>query len=59
MGDIIVIAVLVLVIGLVVRGMIRDKKKGKSCGCGSCKGCSMAGSCGSCGGCGGCRKGME
>ena len=47
-GDIIVLAVLALVIGLVVRGMIRDKKKGKSCGCGSCKGCSMAGSCGSC-----------
>ena len=44
-GDIIVIAVLALIVGLVVWGMIRDKKKGKSCG--SCKGCSMAGSCGS------------
>ena len=50
-GDIIVIAVLLLVVGLVVRGMIRDRKKGKSCGCGSCKGCSMAGSCGSQSGC--------
>ena len=50
-GDIIVLAVLVLVVGLVVRGMIRDKKKGKSCGCGSCKGCSMAGSCSSQSGC--------
>ena len=48
MGDIIVIAVLALVVGLVIRGMIRDKKKGKCCGCSSCKGCSMAGSCGSC-----------
>ena len=46
-GDIVVIAVLVLVVGLVVWGMVRDKKAGKSCGCGSCKGCSMAGSCGS------------
>ena len=44
-GDVIVIAVLALIIALVVRGMIRDKKKGKCCGCSSCKGCSMAGSC--------------
>ena len=29
LGDIIVLAVLALVIGLVVRGMIRDKKKGR------------------------------
>ena len=44
-GDVVVIAVLSLVIGLVIWGMIRDKKKGKSCGCGSCGGCAMAGSC--------------
>ena len=50
MGDIIVLAVLAAVVVLIVAGMIRDKKKGKSCGCSSCKGCSMAGSCGgSCG----------
>ena len=50
MGDIIVLGVLALVVGLIVAGMIRDKKKGKGCGCSSCKGCSMAGSCGgSCG----------
>ena len=46
-GDIIVLAVLALIVGLIVRGMIQDKKKGKSCGCGSCKGCAMAGSCSS------------
>lgn len=44
-GDILVIVVLALVVGLIVRGMIRDKKKGKSCGCSSCSGCAMAGSC--------------
>ena len=50
MGDIIVLGVLAVVVVLIIAGMIRDKKKGKSCGCGSCKGCSMAGSCGgSCG----------
>ena len=50
MGDIIVLGVLALIVGLIIAGMIRDKKKEKSCGCGSCKGCSMAGSCGgSCG----------
>lgn len=48
MGDIIVLGVLALVVGLIVAGMIRDKKKGKSCsGCSSCKGCSMAGKCSS------------
>ena len=51
-GDIVVLAVLALVVGLVVRGMIRDKKKGKSCGgcsgCSGCSGCAMAGTCGSC-----------
>ena len=50
MGDIIVLGVLALVVGLIVADMIRDKKKGKCSGCSSCKGCSMAGSCGgSCG----------
>ena len=51
MGDIIVLGLLALIVGLIVAGMIRDRKKGKSCGCSSCKGCSMAGSCGSQGGC--------
>ena len=44
-GDIVVLAVLGLIIGSVIRKMVKDKKSGKSCGCGSCQGCSMAGSC--------------
>ena len=56
-GDIVVIAVLALIIGLIVRGMIRDRKQGKCCGCSGCSGCASCASCGSCNGnCGGCRK---
>jgi len=44
-GDIIVLAVLGLIIGSIIRKMVKDKKNGKSCGCGSCQGCSMSGSC--------------
>lgn len=46
-------AVLVLIVGLLLRGMIRDKKAGKSsCGCncascGACSGCSACAHCGS------------
>jgi len=45
--NIVIIAILVLVVGLLVRGMIRDKKAGKSscgscAGCGGCSGCSAA-----------------
>ena len=47
LGDILVLGVLVLVIGLVVRSMIRDKKRGKCCG--SCSGCSACHSCAGCG----------
>ena len=48
-GDMIVIAVLVMVVALIVRGMIRDKKKGK---CSGCSGCSSCASCKySCNGC--------
>ncbi len=45
MADVIIIAVLALVVGLIVRGMIRDKKAGKSsCGgnCGDCGLCKFA-----------------
>ena len=56
-GDVIVIAVLALIIGLIVRGMIRDRKQGKCCGCSGCSNCASCASCGSCSGnCGGCRK---
>ena len=43
--NIILVAVLVLIVGLLLRGMIRDKKAGKS---------SCGGNCASCGACGGC-----
>lgn len=40
MGTVVVAAVLVLVIGLAVRSMIKDKKNGKSLQCGGdCKHC--------------------
>ena len=44
-GDIIVIAILLIIIGLAVRSIIKDKKSGKgTCGCG-CAGCAMHGKC--------------
>ncbi len=49
--NIVLIAVIALVVGLLIRGMIRDKKAGKrSCGgnCGSCGACSGCSACGSC-----------
>lgn len=50
-GDIIVLSVLMLVIAVVIAGMIRDKKKGKTCGgCSGCSGCAAKGSCASCNG---------
>ena len=45
--NIVLVAVLAGLIALVIRGMIRDKKAGKS---------SCGGSCSSCGACGGCGK---
>ena len=42
-GDLIVITVLILVIGIILRGMIRDKKRGKTCS--GCSGCAYSGSC--------------
>ncbi len=48
LANIIIIAILVVVVTLVIRGMIRDRKAGKSsCGCN----CASCASCGSCGGC--------
>ena len=49
--NIALIAALVLIVGLLIRSMVRDRKAGKSpCGencaaCGACKGCSACGSC--------------
>ena len=51
--NIALVAALVLIVGLLLRGMIRDKKAGKSsCGCncascGACSGCSACAHCGS------------
>lgn len=52
LGTIIVILVLLIVIGLIVRRMVLNKRMGKhSCGCsggsckGGCSGCSMQGHC--------------
>ena len=47
--NIVLIAVLVLIVGMLIRGMVRDRKAGKrSCGgncaaCGACSGCSACG----------------
>ena len=49
--NIALIAALVLIVGLLIRSMVRDRKAGKSpCGgncaaCGACKGCSACVSC--------------
>ena len=46
-GTFAVLALLIIIVGLIVYKMIKDKKSGKSsCSCGgSCSGCGMAGSC--------------
>ena len=49
--NIVLIAVIALIVGLLLRGMIRDRKAGKSSCGGSCA------SCGACGGCGSCHPG--
>ena len=49
--NIILVTAIVLLVGLLIRGMIRDKKAGKSsCGgncasCGACAGCSSCSKC--------------
>ena len=45
LGTIVVSLVLILIVGLIIRSMIRDKKRGKSsCGC-KCSHCPMSASC--------------
>ena len=40
-------AILLVIVGLVIRKMIKDKRAGRSVGCGcGCKGCALAGKCG-------------
>lgn len=44
-GTILISAVLLLVVVLIIRKLVKDKKKGKSsCGC-NCTHCAMSGSC--------------
>lgn len=45
-GTILVCAIIAAVMVLLVRSLIKDKKKGKTC-CGGCAGCAMSGSCSS------------
>ncbi len=44
--NIVLVAVLALVVTLLIRGMIRDKKAGKSSCGGSCADCGACGKCG-------------
>ena len=47
--NIVLVALIALIVGLLIRGMIRDRKAGKSpCG-GNCAECGACGGCGSCG----------
>ncbi|MCR5664155.1 MAG: FeoB-associated Cys-rich membrane protein [Oscillospiraceae bacterium] len=51
--NIVLVAVVVLIVWLLVRGMIRDKKAGKSACGGNCAACgACGGSCAACGRCG-------
>lgn len=44
-GTILILAAFIAIAAMIVLGLLRDKKKGKSsCGCG-CAGCAMNGSC--------------
>ena len=41
MVNVVIIAVLAVIVGLIIRGMIKDKKAGKSsCGC-DCRACGL------------------
>ena len=42
---VLIIVGLALFFGLLIYGLIRDKKKNKSSCCGGCAGCAMAGHC--------------
>ena len=46
--NIVLVAVLALIVTLLIRGMIRDRKAGKSSCGGSCASCGACGSCGRC-----------
>ena len=50
--NIILIAVIALIVGLLIRGMVCSKKAGKSSCGGNCASCGACGGCSSCGMCG-------
>ncbi len=50
--NIVLVAVIVLVVGFLIRSMIRDKKAGKSACGGNCASCGACGGCSACGKCG-------
>ena len=50
--NIAIVAVIALVVTLLIRGMIRDRKAGKSACGGSCASCGACAGCASCGKCG-------
>lgn len=46
MGTFLVLAILAVLVGLIIRGMYKDRQLGRSCGsCGGCAGCRMQGQC--------------
>lgn len=45
MATILISAGLILVVAVIIAGMVRDKKKGKSSCGGGCAGCAMNGAC--------------
>ena len=46
--NIVLVAAVALLVALLIRGLIRDKKAGKSACGGSCASCGACGSCGKC-----------
>ena len=57
--NIALVAVIVLIVALLIRGMIRDRKAGKSSCGGSCASCGACGGCSSCSQCGAVNGGMN
>ena len=51
MINIVLITVIVLIVCFLIRGLIRDKKAGKSTCGGSCASCGFCSRCGACGKC--------
>ncbi len=47
--NIVLVAAVALVVALLIRGLIRDKKAGKSSCGGNCASCGACGACGKCG----------